>query len=509
MVQETTSRSLNAKDHLSIPLPNTYLFTVAVALATAVRLYLFVNYYTINNDGVLYIQSARDFWSGNWVAGLDSFYPPLFPLMIAGAFPITSEWELAGQLWPLILGVLMVLPLYGILFRLFGQKVALVALFCYAVSPNLARLSIHVRSEIPYVFFVVLALYLLQRAMDRETPLLFILPGIASALGYLIRPEGIGLFVVSAFYLLHRGWRRGVFKRSWLQLGALIVGFVLFSAPFVLYLKWDTGNWMLSRKTANVLSIALADYDPSVKRVSQKDSDKTSMLRMIASRPKLYLKKVFIDVFRTLFIFFEALHYSYLPFLLLGCLVCLRGRFWERDDFLFFTLIAFYLAAFALLYVNRRFAVPLVPLSFGWIGVGYLTFHDYACKEWGRKGPFITGVLVFLFLVATLPWTLKAIGRDKFYLREAGIYLKGVRGNPRIFTDNARVAFYANGGDHVLIKDPKALGDLSSSGRGYFLALERKHFEPVQSQLAGQGWVVEKEFAGRTGHSLVVLSRKR
>ncbi len=61
MVQEATSRSSNAKDRVSNLFLDTNLLPVAVAIATAVRLYLFVNYYTINNDGVLYIQSARDF----------------------------------------------------------------------------------------------------------------------------------------------------------------------------------------------------------------------------------------------------------------------------------------------------------------------------------------------------------------------------------------------------------------------------------------------------------------
>jgi len=300
------------------------------------------------------------------VAGLDSFYPPLFPLMIAGAFPITGEWELAGQFWPLTLGVLVMLPLYGLLRRLYGPKAALVALFCYAVSPNLARLSIHVRSEIPYIFFLVLALYLLQRAMDRGTPLFFILLGITSALAYLVRPEGIGLFLVGTFYLLHRGWKQGVFKSSWLPLGTLIMGFVLFSAPFVLYLKWDTGNWVLSRKAVNILFVALADYDPSIEPVKSGYADHTSTVGLIASRPVLYLKKVFIDAFRSLLVFFEALHYSYLPFLILGCFFCLRGRFWERDDFLLFAMIAFYLAAFALFYVNRRYAA----LWFLWPWVG-------------------------------------------------------------------------------------------------------------------------------------------
>jgi len=504
-VQETTSRSLNAKDGLSNLFPDTVFLIGSIALGTAVRLYLFANYYTINNDGVLYIQSARDFWSGNWVAGLDSFYPPLFPLMIAGAFPITDEWELAGQFWPLTLGVLIMLPFYGLLRRLYGTKAALVALFCYAVSPNLARLSIHVRSEIPYIFFLVLALYLLQRAMDRETPWFFILPGITSALAYLVRPEGIGLFLVGTFYLLHRGWKQGIFKGSWLQLGTLILGFVLFSAPFVLYLKWDTGNWVLSRKAVNIIIVALADYDPSIEPVKSGYADHTSTVALIASRPVLYLKKVFIDSFRSLLVFFEALHYSYLPFLVLGCFFCLRGRFWERDDFLLFAMIAFYLAAFALFYVNRRYAVPLVPLALGWVGVGYLAFYDYACKKWQRKGPVIIGVVVILFLIVTLPWTLKAIGHDKFHLRQAGAYLKEIPGNPRILTTNGRVAFYARGQNHVRINGLDDGADLTLTQDRDYLALDGVVFDKTKHALMTQGWILAQEFSTGGKDKLIIL----
>ena len=510
MVQETPSISSNAKDRVFNLIPDKNLFVAAVTLTLAVRAYLFWNYYTINNDGVLYIEAARHFWNGNWFGGLESFHPPLFPLMIAVAFPMTGEWESAGQFWPLILGVLIIFPLFSLLQRFYGQKVALIALFFYSVSPNLTRLSIHARSEIPYIFFLVLALYFLQRAIDRERHFpLFFIAGITSALAYLVRPEGVGLAIVGAFYLLYRGWKQGVLKRGCLQIGIFFLGFVLLSAPYGLYLKWDTGNWIISRKAANVLSIALADHDPSVKEVSQKDSGKTSAIGLIASRPSLYLKKVFIDAFRSLVVYFEALHYSYLPFLLLGCFFCLCGPFWERDDFLFFALIVFYLAAFALLYVNRRFAVPLVPLSLGWIGAGYLAFHDFACQKWQRKGSVITGVVVSLFLGATLPWTLKAIGRDKFYLREAGIYLKGIPGDPSILTTNGRVAFYAKGQNHVLIDGLISGGDLSSTHERDLLALDEKVFYRVKDSLIAQGWLLDQEFSETGRKSLFILRRVR
>jgi len=172
-------------------------------------------------------------------------------------------------------------------------------------------------------------------------------------------------------------------------------------------------------------------------------------------------------------------------------------------------MIAFYLAAFAFLYVNRRFAVPLVPLSLGWIGAGYLAFHDFAWKMWGRKGSFITGVVVSLFLGATLPWTLKAIGRDKFYLREAGTYLKGIPGNPRIITTNGRVAFYAKGQNHVLVDGFNDGENLSSTLERDLLALDEKVFYRVKRSLMTQGWHLDREFSEGGKETLFILRQRR
>jgi 4-amino-4-deoxy-L-arabinose transferase-like glycosyltransferase len=197
-VQDSTPRFPGPKPRFSKLIPGVYYLTGALILTLAVRFYLFNNYYTINNDGILYIEAARYFWDGNWTGGLGSFYPPLFPLLIAAAYPLTGEWELAGQFWPLVLGVLVVFPLFGLIRRLYGQKVALAALFFYAVSPYLARLSLHVRSEIPYIFFLVLALYFLQRGIDRGNLLYILVTGISTALATLIRSEGVGLVIFGA-----------------------------------------------------------------------------------------------------------------------------------------------------------------------------------------------------------------------------------------------------------------------------------------------------------------------
>lgn len=478
-----------------------------MVLTVGVRFYLWRHYYTINNDGVFYIEAARHFWDGQWRDGLASFYPPLFPLMIASAYPLVGDWELAGQFWPLMLGVLILLPLFGLLQRIYGQRVAYVALLFYGMSPYLARLSLEVRTELPYTFLLVTFLYFLQRGLNGDKWRCLFFPGMASALAYLSRPEGIGLMVAGVIYLFYREWGAGSSKKSLLKAGALTLGFLLLAAPYVLYLRWDTGNWLISRKAAFIVSLGLARYDPDADQVGVKESSEVSIVRLIASRPLSYAGKVFIDAFRSLGFYFEALHYSYLPFLFMGWISYFRGRFWVKGDFLLIAVIAFYLGGFALLYVTRRYGIPLVPMSLGWVGAGFLAMKKYADDRWGRKGMLVTGLVLILFAVGTLPKTLQAIGADKFYLRQAGTYLREKPDGPTIVTTNGRVAFYADGKNRILLKKSSELAGLLDTLGGDYLALDKKAYLESESSLRQHGWLLDKEFSGGDRESLFILRR--
>lgn len=473
------------------------------------RLYLSGNYYTINNDGVHYIEVARHFRQGQWVEALASYFAPLFPLMIDVIYPLLGEWELAGQFWPFTLGVLMLVPLFGLLRALYGPKVARLALIFYAVSPYLARLSLHVRSEIPYIFFFLLALYMLQQSVDGKRLLPLFLMGLCSALAYLLRPEGMGLVIVASLFLGYRAWSRKELSKVWLRVTTLCLGFALLSFPYPFYLRWDTGNWLMSRKTAVVFSAGIAEYDQAAEGVTEKGSGMAGVVAVIAERPILYTKKVAIDTFRSLVVYFEAVHYSYLPFLLVGWFFFFRGRFWEKKDFILGLCVIFYLLTFAFFTVNRRFAVPLVPLSLGWVSVGYLAVSEYFRSQWGKRGRLFSLLLLVFFFAATLPKTLKAIGREKLYLRKAGLYLKGKPGNPVILTTNGRVAFYADGQNRVLIKKSQDLPSLLDLPDGDYLALDRESYRPVQASFKRHGWLLDREFSSEGRESLFVLRRVR
>ncbi len=467
----------------------------ALILTIGIRLYLFTNYYTINPDGVRYIEAARHFWEGKWLEGLASFYPPLFPLMIALIFPVVGDWEIAGQVWPFILGVLILLPLFGLLRRVYGLRVAQVALFFYGVSLYLARLSLEVRTEIPYIFFLILTLYLLRRGLESGRSLTFFFIGMCSALAYLIRPEGLLLIPVGVFFLIFQKWFADRVERNWLKSSIVVLGFVLFSVPYVLYLKWDTGDWLLSRKTGYQLSEGLAKHDAETAELRLKKSDRVSISHLISSRPLTYAKKVFIDAFRAFGFYLQALHYSYLPFLFIGWFFFFRGKFWVKDEFLLIAVVFLHLAVVSLFYVTRRYEVALAALSLGWVAAGYLTIEGYFQSSWGKRSGLITAFILGLFAIGTLPKTLQPIGWDKLYLREAGLYLKQKPGNPTILTPNGRVAFYAAGQNQIRVVQQEDFPASLAAQEGDYLALSDGALTKLASRLNDYGWFLDREFS--------------
>src|SRR5262245_32038567 len=167
----------------------------ALGLAAAVRCYLLWQYYCISSDGVVYIRAAQDFLAGGIANGLQSVYPPGYPLLIAAVQPLIGDWELAGQLLSMFFGIALLLPLYWICRRMFAGKIALLVCYLAALNPLLALYSVHVRSESTYLGIAMAAFYLLVIAIEERALARFFWSGLIAGYGFLVRPEAIGFLV--------------------------------------------------------------------------------------------------------------------------------------------------------------------------------------------------------------------------------------------------------------------------------------------------------------------------
>jgi len=486
-------------------------------VAAAIRSYLLWQYYCISSDGVFYLRAAEEFFAGDIKAGLGSVYPPGYPLLIAAAYPLFGDWELAGQGLSLLFGVALLFPLYGLFREVLGDKIALLGCYLAGVSPFLALYSVHVRSESTYLFLSTSSLCLFASALTRKSVGRFFLGGIVAGFAYLVRPEAIGFMVIVPAVLLFHWWRREN-HFPWLiqSVAALALGFLLFALPFIVYLSIDTGQFgAISRKAGvtwalNLQKSGMLNDDVDSQGV---DVNSFSFTDYLLQHPLLYAQKVASDVPAAIAAFFEAVHYSYMPFLLLGVFVLARRDDWLGPQLFLIGTVLFYVVGFALIYVKRRYSLQAVPISLAWVALGiWWAWDKVQLALPARKAQLVALSVLAVFLGATLPKTLRAVSREKAYVREAGWYLKARNkdGSLRVAALDDRVTFYAGAKIVPLDKiEASQIADYFRQQRVVYFAAESKIFAQILPEVSRQpeayGLVLEKSFIGTRNDRMLLF----
>jgi len=494
------------------------IFGLAVGLAAAIRLYLLWQYYCISSDGIHYIEAARNFYFGDIKGGLGSVYPPAYPSLIALVYPMIGDWELSGQVISILCGVLLLFPLYALCQELYGERVALLACFLAAISPYLARYAIQVRTESPFFLLSIFALLLFYQGVAQGRSSRFFYGGLVAGFAYLVRPEAIGFLVIVPVTLFLTWWFKRERHLMWFGKVYLLLflAFSIFALPYVFYLSSVSGQWgSVSRKVGVTFQIALTESGLLKNEGNETVADLESLtfLQFVTRHPVIYAKKVLLDLLPSIGVYFEALYYSYVPFLLIGLFLILREKFWLRKDFLLLWFFVFYLVGLALIFVRRRYSIQLVPVSLPWTALGLLWCWTSLQRTVSLKTfRIIAAMVVVMFLAGTLPKTLKPISPDKAYVRDAGRYLKKLRGQEdlNVFVFDDRITFYG-GAKAILLSDldEAKLVEQIRRREASYLATELKpwqeHFPRIALDPAGHGLVIDKEFRGLTKDRLIIF----
>jgi hypothetical protein len=375
-----------------------------------------------------------------------------------------------------------------------------------------------VRTESPYLLLTTLALYFCLTGIESLRLSRFFWGGVIAGYAYLVRPEAIGFLAVIPAGIALRWAFAHRESLVWItaSVGSLCCGFFIFALPFIVYLSIDTGNiGALSRKAGVTLEInlresgVLNEQDPA----AGQPAEPLSFTDYIRRHPARYLKKVIGDLAPAIGVFFEALHYSYVPFLLVGLALVLREKFWAGTNLLLLLFVSFYVFAFALIYVKRRYSLQAVPISLGWVALGMWWVRDKLRSGLSSKRALASVTCAALMILATtLPKTLKPISREKAYVREAGWYLKGRnrQGDLRVAVLDDRITFYAESKNiNVGGVDQAKLAALLREQHAEYLAAEAKafhaQFPDVSRQPESHGLVLEKKFIGSRKDEMLVF----
>lgn len=245
--------------------------TVLVGVSAAFHLLVLWLPRTLRWDEPAYLLIGRELWAGRGftLTGLPELhYPPLFPALFGGTWKLLGDPEAAAELWFVVAGALLVLPVYGLAARAFGHRVAVAAAVLTAVYPGLTTSVLYWGTMTEPVFLLLLysAAWLAQSGVARADARYLLGAGLLLGTAYLGRPESVGWLATLALATAGVPTLAGRLRprRTATHLAALVLGFAVLALPYVAYLHRHTGRWMLSGKVGITYEIgeAMLQDDP-------------------------------------------------------------------------------------------------------------------------------------------------------------------------------------------------------------------------------------------------------
>ena len=358
----------------------------------------------IDSEGAEYARIAQNLLHGHAYEGIGSpgtelVFAPLFPAMIAAASFITRDLHTGGRLVSILMGVLLIVPVFLIVQHLYSRRSAYIAVSLVALHPFLIYYSVTVHCEPTYLTIFFFGLYYALLSMRTQTLKPFLLAGIFFGLGYLIRPEALVIsFVAFAATVLYGAFTsRSHLPKTTLRAASIPALSLALGMPYIVWFHSQTGQWRLEGKTPVNVTTRQRMLDGMNQKEASAGIDDNLNETGVWIQPNLATIRAFAPTFAQTtsyitrqvgtvarFVKYEVtrVHLFGTPvLLLLACVGLLRIR-WRLEfaiaQLLFFTIIA--LSCFGLFFIyfydHRFMMVPLI-IAFVWASEG-----SVAIAEW-------------------------------------------------------------------------------------------------------------------------------
>lgn len=473
--------------------------------------------HVISPDGVEYVAHARRLAAGDVAHGMSTYWPPLYPALVAVASLVFRDAEFAGRLVSVVAGALLVLPAHRLARRWYGRRAALVCASLVALHPLLAYYSTALLTESTYTLIFTCAVVAGWSALTWTTARAYAFAGALFGACYLLKPEAFGfvlllLVMLFAHRILTRASLRrmktGLHQTSVVSALALVAGFVVAASPQLLYIRWQTGKWFLSAKTSGHLlqGARAAGGDAAAVYATGPPDALTAFVRLAKAMRFEY--EIFNLIFPTAFVLLVALG--------------LFRRRWTRAraarEAYLLAFVAATLAGYAVTLPNIRFLAPLVPLLLCWVSKGALEFAAWARGTLARfnvgagvaaRVERLTTPLVVAALVLSLaPLFVYLMRGDKwgdyYGQKRAGVWIKEheIGRAPTVMSTVPVAAFYA-GGRSVAVTDKDDFDTLLARARGEgarYVVVNQRDFRHMDSLRA--------LLDARTGHAGLLLAQE-
>ena len=419
-------------------------------LSAAIKLLTLLPDPVINRDGVLYISAARLFSDGHFREALTLYPAPAYPLLIAGAHAVfPGGWVAAARLVSLTAAILVLIPLYLLIRRLFDREAAWWGCLAFSVLPFTNESAVSVIRGPAFLFLFAWAVYFAARAVESPRIRFFLWAGLLSWGAICFRIEGVvlpayGILFFTGLALWAKADRRPFLAGLLTWTAVFLVPAVLFSAA--------AGHWGISgirmddviRKLRHPAGAGLLDtYHRIYGQLKQMEqaspwpSGKENFAE-IARRfmPLVYVLGVLHALVKVIF-----------PVFVIPLIQALRRPFGRTRLFVLLLAAAYLLMLYCRLitgdFIHSRFLLAPVLLLFPWVGAGIRNLFGAITRA--RRPGLTAAVLGILFFVLPLYRIAHhAAGRDRVVMT-AGRWLADrtdLHPLPMI-TNDARIPFYA------------------------------------------------------------------
>ena len=455
---------------------------VLLLLALGVRVWWLTSSVTIiEGEGANYARMAENIATGKGWLGtqghLQVFYPPLFPLLVAGGYLAVHNAELAGRLISMLFGAFLIFPIFLIARELYGEPVGYIAALIVAFHPMLVGVSAAVYSESTYLFLLFTAVWWGIRTSREQSRRRAIVAGALFGLAYLTRTEALlpACFLVAL--ILFAGWENK--PKATKVAACLVVTCVFVGAPYVWFLKTKTGQFRIEAKSADnfaygQMRLAGVPWEPAYRLIDE--NLKPIGLSMRTDLDVLQTTKFSLPTALRLVKLAAHDNSRYLVrdlleqratggFVLIGLVTMgLFGSPWSRKRIIQESLVVTFLVLLFLpllslvTYWNGRYILSFLMILFLWAAKGAAVFADWNERTLTNvivSPPLAAAIhrLVILFAIGALcllAWSgVKRVenlqGGDPV-LKLAGLFLKNhLPAEPVVMDTDNIVAFYSGG----------------------------------------------------------------
>lgn len=407
-------------------------------------------------DQMQNIQLARRFAAGDFYGVLDVYWTPLYPILVGIVTYFVDSLMLPSVIVAVIACSLAAPVTYCLVKQSYGRREGIIAAALAVFYPHLINSFFTVGTENVYLLWIVGALVVGWKALQKGSVRDYLLTGILLGLAYLTRPEAFAYPIFFALFALGKNWRTQLTRgKSASQIAALILGFLLFAAPYLVYLRNATGTWTFSGKVA--VNTVMGEPDEESPETGAANPDETNFHYQSG-------RQIIKEFAYNLFIIHKDFPVLVPLFLLMLAAVGLFGEAWnfkrlEREIYLiFFLLLTIF--GYAAAVVQTRYFFVILPIFFGWMARGIVQLEKWFQSTFQRSykttpsinfALFVTLCLVFIYAyVFPLNFFMqtqdKAQEKIAYEERDAGLWLKeNSKPSPFVFSASQRPVFYAEG----------------------------------------------------------------